>query len=228
MSKLANLKENWRQLRIREGAKMQNMTFREKVEYILQNWGLEIVAILTGIALLVVGAFFLDNSTNNFIISMGLVDTEMDGDRMDEIKADFKAYLGDTARKNVVGIEANLASAGGTVEVVDDYFIYEHQQTSLMLINSGTIDCYLCPESYVKFLQDCDAVLPVKEALGEEKAAQYSGALALDGNALLVSSKTAKDYFGYLPEDEPMYLVYTICIHYPDVERHFTDFVMSK
>lgn len=227
MSFFANLRQHWQETKVRESAKLKNMTFKEKVRYIYDNWSLEIIVAITAIALVIVAITWTDNATNKFILSFGIVDSEMDGREMDAIKADFKDYLGDRSRKNVVGIEANLSSAGGTVDVVDDYFLYEQQQTNIMLIMSGAMDCYLCPESYVDFLVDCEGLLPVKEALGAEAAAKYADAMALEGRALLVDSETAKDYFHYLPEKE-MYLVYTVTQHYPEVVRHFTDFVFSK
>jgi len=227
MSVFANLKEKWRVTKATESAKMKNMTFREKVAYIFENWSLEIIVAITAVALIVVAIVWADNTTDKYILSFGIVDSELNGKQMDSIKADFKEYLGDKSRKNVVGIEGNLASAGGTVDVVDDYFIYEHQQTSIMLIMSGTMDCYLCPESYVDFLEDCEGLLPVEQALGTETAARYADAIDLDGRALRVDSQSAKDYFNYLPEKE-MYLVYTVTQHYPEVVSRFTDFVFTK
>ncbi len=227
MSFFANLKQTWQETKVRESAKLKNMTFREKARYIFENWSLEIIVAITAVALIVVAIVWSDNATDKYILSVALVDSEMDGKQMDSIKKDFKSYLGDKARKNVVGIEGNLASVGGTVDVVDDYFIYEHQQTSIMLIMSGAMDCYLCPKSYVEFLMDCDGLVSVADALGEETAARYADAVDLDGMALRVDSQTAKDYFNYLPDGE-MYLVYTVSIHYPEVVCRFTDFVFSR
>lgn len=227
MSVFASLREKWRVIKATESAKMKNMTFREKVEYIFGNWSLEIVAAITAVVLIAVAIVWADNTTDKHILSFGIVDSELDGKHMDAIKADFKDYVGDKSRKNVVDIEGNLVSAGGTVEAVDDYFIYEHQQTNIMLIMSGTMDCYLCPKSYVQFLIDCEGLLPVADALDKETAAKYSDVIDLDGMALRVDSQAAKDYFHYLPEEE-MYLAYTVTIHYPEVVSRFTDFVFSK
>jgi len=227
MSVFASLREKWRVTKATESAKMKNMTFREKAEYIYENWSFEIIVAIAAVVLIVVAIVWADNTTDKHILSLGIVDSELDGKQMDSIKADFKNYVGDKSRKNVVDIEGNIISAGGTVEEVDDYFIYEHQQSSIMLIMSGAMDCYLCPKSYVDFLIDCEGLLPVADALDKETAAKYSDAVDLDGMALRVDSQTAKDYFHYLPEDE-MYLVYTVTIAYPNVVSRFTDFVFSK
>ena len=220
------LKEKWHALKERESAKMEGMTFKQKMQYISGNWGLEIVVTLAVILVMSFGIYMLDHATNVHILTMGLVDTNLTETEMDRISDDFKDYVSSTHRKEVVSIEPNIASVGGTLEEVDDYFIYENQQQSIMLAQTGVVDVYLCPESYVKFLCKCDVLAPVEEAIGEELTKQYVHLLTEDGMALRIESEKAREYFTLLQEDN--FLVFTTTPAIPEMVQEFTKFVLEK
>jgi hypothetical protein len=221
-----SLKEKWLALKEREAKKMENMTFKQKVQYITGNWGLEIVVAITVLAVAILGIYMLDNATNVHIITVGLVDTDLTEKEMDVIRKDFKAAVSSKSRKEVVSLEPNIASFGGTLEEVDDYFVYENQQQSILLVMSGVVDCYLCPQSYVDFLKECDVLMSVKDAIGEELAAKYASAATEDGLALRVTSEAAEEYFTLQQEEN--FLVFTTTPAIPEMVREFTTFVMEK
>ena len=72
MSFFANLRQHWQETKVRESAKLKNMTFKEKVRYIYDNWSLEIIVAITAIALVIVAITWTDNATNKFILSFSL------------------------------------------------------------------------------------------------------------------------------------------------------------
>lgn len=226
MNLFSTAKEKWTALRRREKEKMKDMTFRQKAQYISTAWGLEIVVGLLVIIVLGFGIYFLDNATNTRILTFAIVDSDLDKDEVNAIKADFKAYLGNDRRKDVVLVEPNLSSRGASNEEAETIQDYEEQQAALTVAMSGSMDCYLATEKYVKFLDYNDILTPAENVLGSELMEKYAHLIALDGLALKIDSAAAKEYFD-LPEED-CYLVYTVTASYPKVVRAFTEFVLSK
>ena len=223
------IRDKWKTTRAREKEKMKDMTWKEKLQYISSAWGLEIVVGLTAVLLVVGSIKLIDNATNAHILTFAVVDSDLSEGRVKTIKQDFKKYLGDTERKNVVSAEVNIDSMGGTLEEVpsSNSHLSQQQEVSITLAVAGTIDCYLAPRKYVDFLKECEVLCSVEEALGEFAASRYSQYITEDGMALLVESEAAKEYFSF-PVEEDMYLAFTVSIHYPEVTASFADFVMEK
>ena len=95
MSIFANLKQSWQEIRQRESEKMKTMTFREKVGYIYDNWSLEILVAIAAVVIIVVAIVWTDNTTDKFILSFGIVDSEISGREMDAIKAENLTFAYD-------------------------------------------------------------------------------------------------------------------------------------
>jgi hypothetical protein len=222
----SRLRDKWLALKKREQQKMEHMTFRQKVEYISSAWGLEIIVTIMVLVTIGFGIYFIDNSTKDYILTVGVVDSQLDAADVKAIRRDVKSYVGDTNRKHIISVESNLSSRAATPDPVDEYTTYEEQQFALTLILSGAVDCYLATESYLKFLNHYETLAPVAEVLPADVLSQYSHLLREDGLGLRVDNAGAKEYFT-LP-DEPIYLVYTVTVHYPDVVSSFTSFVLDK
>ncbi len=222
----SRLRTKWLALKQREQQKMEHMTFRQKVEYISSAWGLEIVVTILVLVTMGFGIYFIDNSTKDYILTVGVVESQLSEENMKAIRKDFKAYVGDNKRKHVVSVEGNLPARAATPDPVDEYTTYEEQQFALTLILSGAVDCYLATETYLKFLDHYETLAPVEEVLTEDTLSKYSHLLREDGLGLRVENAGAKEYFT-LP-DEPIYLVYTVTVHHPDVVNRFTSFVLDK
>ncbi|MBP3313179.1 MAG: hypothetical protein J6K84_00770 [Oscillospiraceae bacterium] len=222
----SRLRAKWLALKEREQKKMEHMTFRQKVEYISSAWGLEIIVTIMVLVTIGFGIYFIDNSTKDYILTVGVVNSQLTEDDVKTIRKDVKNYIGDHNRKHVVLVEGNLSDRAATPDPLDDVSTIEEQQFALTLILSGAVDCYLATETYIKFLNHYETIVPVKDVLTEENFAKYSHLLREDGMGLLIDDPDAKAYFT-LP-DEPIYLVYTATVHYPDVVNSFTTFLLEK
>lgn len=225
MSLFSNLKEKWNTTRAREKEKMANMTFKQKVSYIFTAWGLEIVVGLVVIIMIGFGIYLIDNATNTHILTVAIVDSELSEEKIDTFAAEFKDYMGNGKRKEVISVEANIPSESGTREVLEDYYLLEMQQFGLTLAASGAMDCYIATESYMEFLKGYEVLVPAKDILGAELAGEYASLTTQDGLGIRLS-EGAEDYFCL--EDGDYYLVYMLSAHYPEVIRSFTRFVMEK
>jgi len=200
------------------------MTFKRKAQYISTAWGLEIIIGLVVIIMIGFGIYLIDNATNTHILTVGIVDSDLSEEEIDAFTVDFKKYMGNTKRKEVISVEANIPSASGTTEALDDYYLLEMQQFGLTLAASGVMDCYIVTENYMEFLKGYEVLMPVKDAL-ESVAGEYASLTTEDGLGIRIS-EGAEDYFCL--KDGDYYLVYMLSAHYPDVIQAFTRFVMEK
>ena len=207
----------------REKEKMQGMTFRKKVEYLIGNWWLEAFGIIVAIAVV---AFLINsgiNASKTHLLYLAVVDVELSGEQNESNCAAFKAYIGDDQWQHVISADTNVSSLGGTEVVNED--VTDYQQKSMILIGTGLVDAYICPERYVDFLLEYDELLPLEEVLDETQLAEYVDRIGEDGYTLLLDGTSGAQAWnvGY----EPSYLVVTRSMHFPAVVRSFVDFTLQ-
>jgi len=227
MKKLfCKMRDKWKSTVAREKTKMENMTFREKAEYLLANWTWEFIATVAVIGMIIGGVYMFDNATSRYILSVAVVDATATGKEAEAICQDIKDYLGNTNRKEKVELVTNATTFGATHEEATSNDLYENQQNNFVLIQSGTVDVFVATKKFADFLLEMETSIPVEEALSEEQMEKYGDLIDLDGMALRLDSAAAREYLtaGY----EPAYLIFSSANHYPDITRSFVDFIMSK
>lgn len=220
------LKEKLRATKAREKEKMKDMTFKKKAEYIAGNWWLEILAVLVSLAVIAGGIYMIWHSTRDRILFVAAVDAAMTEAERDAFAREFKDYLGNTKRSDLVMIDTNVPSLG-VVDMEENMVseIMSYQQKSMTLIGTGLLDAYVCPEVYVEFLNSYNDLEDAAVILGPELAAQYADRMAMDGKALVLSEEAAAYFHA---EYAPAYLVFTCNNHFPDVTRQFARFCLEK
>ena len=207
----------------REKEKMQGMTFRKKVEYLIGNWWLEAFGVAVAIAVI---AFLINsgiNASKTHLLYLAVVDVELSGEQNESNCAAFKAYIGDDQWQHVIAADTNVSSLGGTEVVNED--VTDYQQKSMILIGTGLVDAYICPERYVDFLAEYDEMLPLSEVLNDTQMEAYADCIAHDGFALRIDGTTGAESWN--AAYEPAYLVVTRSVHFPEVVRAFVDFTMQ-
>lgn len=216
---MSRLSDVWQ----REKDKLRDMTFKKKVEYIAGNWWLEIFGVALAIAVLWFAVTSIINAQKTNVLFLAAVDVNVSAAQYDKNCADFKAYIGDDRWDHMVSADTNVPSLGALEVVGDD--VTEFQQKSMVLIGSGLVDVYICPQMYVDYLLNYEELLPLSEVLTDAQLTQYGERLTLDGYALLLGGTSGAKAWnvGY----KPAYLVVTNSMHYPDVVRAFVDFSMQ-
>ena len=220
------LKEKWQALVAREKEKTKNMTFKQKVEYVAENWWAEIVAVLVAIALLFGAGYMIVNACKDHILYFGIVDASLTEEECQTISADFKAYLGNTKKLDVVTIDSQISSLGALdMETTSVPEAMDHQQKSMILIGTGLLDAYICPQRYVEYLKSYDDLDTVENIIGAELAGKYAEFITEDGYAMELSAEKAA-MFGV--EYEPCYLVFTYNNHFPEVTMAFAQYLFEE
>ena len=224
---MSKLKQKWNDLVATEKEKMKNMTFRKKAEYIAGNWWVEIVIVIAVIAMVIGAGRMIYSACKDRILYFAVTDVSMTQEECQAIAADFKNYMGNTNRMEEVVIDSQVSSLGTTsYETVHTAEIVDHQQKSMILIGTGLLDAYICPEVYVEYLLEYNDLDKVENVVDAETLAAYGDRVALDGYALTMTDSAA-DMFN-IRYDEPAYLVFTYNNHYPDVTAAFARYILEK
>lgn len=222
-----SIRQKWKDLVAREKEKTKNMTFKKKVEYVAGNWWAEILVALVAVAVTVGIGNMIYNSCKDHILYLAVVDVSLPEEECAAITEDFKAYIGDTKPMHVVTMDTQVSSLGVMPtdtpvmpEATDD------QQKSIILVGTGLVDAYICPEVYLDYLRGCDDLEKVSNIMGPELTAEYAHRMAKDGYALDLTGTEAAALFG--AEYEPCYLVFTYNNHFPEVTQAFARYLLEK
>ena len=226
MSILQSAREKWTSFLRREKEKLKNMTTRQKIEYFVTYYKVEAFSVLLVIGIIVFTVHSISSLSNKSIVYLGLVDATMSEEQYDRFTSEFKAYVGDTDKKHFVTLDYPIYSSGAIVP--EDIYNSDtsYQQKSMLLLGSGVVDAYLCPEVYVQYLLVNEDLAPVREILGDELTEQYADLLDLDGYALRVDP--AKLESSFILRYEPVYLVFTNNNHFPEVTRALAPFLLDE
>lgn len=210
--------------RVREATR--DMTTREKIDYFVTYYKVEAFVVLLCIGIVAFTAHSISSLSNESILYLGLVDATMTEEQCDRFAADFKAYVGDTDKKHFVTLDYPIYSSGAIVP--EDIYNSDttYQQKSMLLLGSGVVDAYLCPEVYVNYLLVNEDLAPISEILGEEMASRYADQLALDGYAIRVDPEQLSARL--IMQYEPVYLVFTNNNHFPEVTRALAPFLLEN
>lgn len=219
---MGNLSARWKAFIAREKEKTKNMTFRQKVGYVFAYYKVEFFAVVLALALIGSLGYAIDNKTNTHILYVAISDTEANMEQSLQLGADFKEYIGNTRRKDKVTIDGSVSVLGTNADDATEY--YQEQQKNIVLLATGIVDVYVCEKPYVDFLEDYEVVRPVSEALGEELCAKYAD--RIEDNRAILLPKGAAEACGVAYE--PVYLVFTQNVHYPETARSFAQFLLEK
>ena len=202
------------------------MTTREKIEYFVTYYKVEAFSVLLVIGIIVFTVHSLSSLSNKSILYLGLVDATMSEEQYDRFTSEFKDYVGDTDRKHFVTLDYPIYSRGAIVP--EDIYNSDtsYQQKSMLLLGSGVVDAYLCPEIYVEYLLVNEDLAPVREILGDEWTEKYADLLTPDGYALRVDPSKLDEIM--ILHYEPVYLVFTNNNHFPEVTRELAPFLLDN
>lgn len=222
-----SIKQKWKDLVARENEKTKNMTFKKKVEYIAGNWWAEILVTFVAIGVIIGLGNMIVNSCKDHILYFAVVDVSLSEEECTAITEDFEAYIGDTNPMKVVTMDSQVSSLGimptdtpVMPEATDD------QQKSMILIGTGLVDAYICPEVYVDYLRGCDDLEKAANIMGPELAEKYAERITKDGYAIDLTGTEAAAMFA--AEYEPCYLVFTYNNHFPEVTQAFARYLLEK
>ena len=211
----------WKDVVAREKAKMRDMTFWKKVEYLAGNWWLEAFGVCLAIAVITFATIGIINANKTRILYFVVTDVEIAQEQSDENCRAFKAYLGDTRWDHLVMADTNVSSLGASDDASEPAFDY--QQKSMILIGSGLVDAYICSKPYAEYLRSYDEILPLSEVLTDEQLSRYADRIDGDVMELTGTSAAAAWNANY----EPVYLVVSGSMHFPEVVQSFVDFCMQ-
>ena len=132
----------------------------------------------------------------------------------------FFYYEEDIIDSQVSSLDTTSCETVHTAEIVD------HQQKSMILIGTGLLDAYICPEVCVEHLLEYNDLDEVENVVDAETLAAYGGRVAQDGYALTLT-ESAADMFD-IRYDEPADLIFAYNHHYPDVTAAFARCILEK
>ena len=224
-----SIKQKWNDLVAREKEKTKNMTFKQKVEYVAENWWFEIIGTLVLLGVAVGCGILIYNSCKEHILYFGVVDVSMSEKECRQIEKDFKEYIENDDPMEVIYMESQISSLG-VAESTDDLIpeITDEQQKSTILIGTGLIDAYICPEVYVDYLLEWEDLDTVANVMDAETVSQYSERITKDGYAFDLTGTAAAELFHV--KYEPCYLVFTYnsANHSPEVTQAFARYLLEK
>ena len=236
-----SIRTRWQSFIARENEKIKNMTRKQKWEYFATYYWLETFGILLGIGTVTFLIYMGVNLTKTNIFYLGVVDSSFTGSEYKAFVTDFKAYTGDPDRKHIVTADYGISSLGASKDASDE--VYEYQEKSDLLVETGLFDAYLCPEVYVDYLLRKEDLCLISDILGDETQSVCGDRLALDGYAIELGGTKAEtsgaiDY-------EPAYLVFTQNVlsadenvnmfgnkrkrqtHFPEVAKAFVHYLLE-
>ena len=222
---MGKLLDRWKAFTAREKEKTKGLTFRKKAEYFFTYYRVEAFGVLVALCL-IAGLVYVVNARSNVqILAVGFVDTTSNLANNEKLAKEFKEYIGNTDRKERIYIDSNLSACWMDEKDKGEYSqYYEYQEKSALMVGAGMMDAYLCTLAYADYLEDMEDLLPVSKALGPKLCEAYADQIT-DDRALLLP-KGAAEACGF--EYEPVYLVFSKSVHYPDVVRSFAQFLMEK
>lgn len=197
-----------------EREKLASMNGKEKLEYILTYYKLQIALVL-GAILLVVGVVqWVDSFLNETVLYAVVVN----GRNLDTgIMEQFQAYRGDMNRRHIYTLDTSIAfqDQDGSGEMD-----YATATKMLTLVGASTADLFICPKSvYQKYSQEEDFLVPVEELLGEGFAAAHADICEKD--AVRVENSGMLEKYGYQSNEA----AYLIVFRYSSNQEAAADFV---
>ena len=180
-------KQERRQL---EREKLGSMNGKEKLEYILTYYKLQI-AVALGAVLLVIGAV---RWVDSFLDETALYAAVVNGRNLDPgIMEEFQAYRGDMERRHIYTLDTSVAFSDQDGSGEMDYAT---RMKMVTLVGANTADLFICPESvYQEYSKEENFLVPVEELMGEQFVSAHKDICEKD--AVRVENSGILEKYGY-------------------------------
>ncbi len=197
-----------------EREKLASMNGKEKLEYILTYYKLQIGLVLGAILLIVGVVKWIDSFFDETVLYAAIVN----GRNLEEgMMEEFQAYRGDENRRHKYILDTSIAfqDQDGSGEMD-----YATATKMLTLVGSSATDLFICPKSvYEKYSQEEDFLVPVEQLLGEEFVASHEDICEKD--AVRVEKSEILERYGYQSQEA----AYLIVFQYSSNHEAAADFV---
>ena len=218
------LRDKWSSFLATEKEKTKNMTGKEKLSYFATYYKLEAFCVLLVIALIAFAVRSCIYLGKECVMYLGIVDTYMSSDDYNRFCDDFMKFVDDPDKSHYMTLDTTIYKSGTIIP--EDVYNTDttYQEKTMLLLGSGLVDAYICPDLYVEYLLVNEDLATVEETLGDVKREVYQERLAYDGHAIRLDPEWLSDYvsIGY----EPVYLVFTYNNHFPEVTKALAEFII--
>lgn len=200
-----------------EREKLTSMNGKEKLEYILTYYKLQI-ALIVGAILLVIGiGKWIDSFFDETVLYAAIVD----GRNMDaRIMEEFQAYREDENKRHKYVLDTSVAfSDSGEMD-------YATNMKMVTLVGANTADIFICPESvYQEYSGEENFLVPVKKLMGEEFVAAHEDICEED--AVRVENSEMLEKYGYQSNGAAYFIVFQYSKN-QDTAADFVKFLLGE